>query len=460
MAFQPNSRELAAEERLLNEPGHRKARDKIAEFITALRAARRPKEYVELHRSVLAHFGAYQETGDKAVETRMELRARIRELAEEQPKPIAAIREQQQVLARVVGQEALMKAVHHALREVGDGIAWQALRYDRRAFSVLGEGERVGRLAGGVGREAEFRALAELWVNEGVFAIHNDMTNCLRHGDLTGIRNVEAEPEVTIYEVKAGHSHDEAQLRRLDRATALLRTHLDPTGGAEGKTLRVTVVPERYDTFLAALPALIEQAKADGFAWMLPHPCMLVGAVDYRVWGHGSADDFNARFQARRKEAGWPSDEPDTLNWTSSMRRLRDRHESFSSLAPFTIFPLPADDVADIVMGPIDLFFCLHLRRLEEALNRDDIRVQVARPPASGGLFLEASRRERGVTVPPHLREQMMAELVTPDCIFAAVQHVLDQNEARPGEAYDSRIVVFADERGIWEERGKEATTP
>ncbi len=453
MAFQPNPRELAAEERLLKEPGHRKARDKIADFIAALRAAKRPQEYVELHRSVLAHFGAYQETGDELVEQRMELRARIRELAQQQPKSIAAIQEQQRILERVVSQEALMKAVHHALREVGDGIAWQALRYDRRAFSVLGEGERVGRLAGGVGREAEFRALAELWENEGVFAIHNDMTNCLCHGDLTGIREVDDELEVTIYEVKAGRSHDEAQLRRLDRATELLRTHLDPTGGTEGKTLRVTVVPERYDTFLPELPALIGRAKADGFAWMLPHPCMLVGAVDYRVWGRGNVDDFNTRFQGRRKETGWPADEPDTLNWTSSMRRLRDRRESFSSLAPFTIFPLPADDVADVVMGPIDLLFCLHLGRLEEALNRNGIHVRVARPPASGGLFLEASRGERGVTVPPHLREQMMAELVTPDCIFAAVEHVLDRNEANPSEAYDSRIVVFADERGIWEEQ-------
>jgi hypothetical protein len=55
------------------------------------------------------------------------------------------------------------------------------------------------------------------------------------------------------------------------------------------------------------------------------------------------------------------------------------------------------------------------------------------------------------VTVPPHLREQMMIELVTPGCIFAAVDEILKLNAANPSEAYDSRIVVFADERHVWE---------
>jgi hypothetical protein len=99
----------------------------------------------------------------------------------------------------------------------------------------------------------------------------------------------------------------------------------------------------------------------------------------------------------------------------------------------------------------IDLFFSLHLRRLEEALSRDGVSVRVARPPESSTLFLEASRDGRGVTVPPHLREQMMTELVTPGCIFAAVDEILKLNAANPSEAYDSRIVVFADERQVWE---------
>jgi len=144
VVFQPSPREFAAEERLLNEPIYKKARDKIVEFITRLQAARSPEDYVELHRSVLAHFIAYQETADEAVAQRMEIRDRIRELAREEPRPIAAIQEQQVLLERVVNQEATLKAVHHLIRAVVDGIAWRALRYDRRAFTVPRRG-RTGR---------------------------------------------------------------------------------------------------------------------------------------------------------------------------------------------------------------------------------------------------------------------------------------------------------------------------
>jgi hypothetical protein len=399
----------------------------------------------------LANFIAYQETADEALTQRMDIRRRIGELARTEPKPIEAIQEQQELLGRIVTQEMTLKAVHHLIRAVGDGIAWRALRYDRRAFTVLGEGERVGRVASGIGRDAELTALANLWEQEGQFAIHNDMTNCLRHGDLTAIREAAGEVEVTIYEVKAGPSHDEAQIQRLERATELLRTHLDPTGGSDGRMLRVTAVPARYETFLSALPGLVERAKAVGFDWILPHPCLLVGAVDYRVWGRGDVDDFTERFGKMRAEVGWPGEEPEILDWMSSLRRIRDRRYSFSSLAPFAIFPLPPEDAADVISGPIDLFFSLHLPRLEEALSREDVSVRVARPPESSTLFLEARRGGRGVTVPPHLREQMMTELVTPDCVFAAIDEILKLNEANPSEAYDSRIVVFADERQVWE---------
>jgi hypothetical protein len=67
VVFQPSGGEFAAEERLLNEPIYKKARDKIVEFIKQLQAARKPEDYVALHRSVLTHFIAYQEAADDAM---------------------------------------------------------------------------------------------------------------------------------------------------------------------------------------------------------------------------------------------------------------------------------------------------------------------------------------------------------------------------------------------------------
>ena len=301
VVFQPSPEDFAAEQRLLNEPLYSKAGDKIVTFMTQLQAARTPEDYVELHRSVLANFIAYQETVQEAGALRMQVRRRIHELAGEEPKPIEAIKAQQTLLARVVSQEATLKAIHHLMRDVGDGIAWRTLRYDRRAFTVLGAGERVGRVAVGIGRDAELAALAHLWEEEAEFAIHNDMTNCLRHGDLTAVRDAGGRVEVTIYEVKAGTSRDEAQLRRLNRATELLRSHLGSSGAGDGGILRVTPVPVRYETFLADLRGLVERAKEVGFDWMrLPIPA--AGAVDDRVWPRDRAYGMSRRFAKLRGE--------------------------------------------------------------------------------------------------------------------------------------------------------------
>jgi len=174
----------------------------------------------------------------------------------------------------------LRGAVQHILREVGDGIAWRALRYDRPAFTILGDGVRVGRLASGVGLEAELSELGRLWDGEQVFAIHNDMTNCLRHGDLMIVRPGDGVIEVTLAEVKAGPSRDEAQLQRLDEATRLLRDRRLVGAGEAGKPLQVTVVPGEYETYLDALGPLIAEAREVGYGWIQPHECLLVGAAD------------------------------------------------------------------------------------------------------------------------------------------------------------------------------------
>lgn len=451
MAVIPGGAELAAEQQLLNEELYHKAHAKVGTFIERLQGADTTEQYVELHREVLAEFGAWQDSSEEVLpKIKTEIAERIRALAREVPKPIPRIAEQQQILDRVRRQERLARAVQHIFREVGDGIAWRALRYDRKAFTILGEGQRVGRLASGIGRDAEFAELGRLWDEEQTFAIHNDMTNCLRHGDLTAIRQVDDQLNVTLIEVKAGSSQDPAQLERLERATSLLREGRLIDRGTSGQPLQITVVPSAYETFLGDLARLINTTRTQGFEWIRLHDCMLVGAADYRVWG-AEVDRYSASSQDRRAEVGWPPDKEDTLAWMSSLRRMRDRGQSFSSIAPFTIYPLPPDDVADIVFGFVDLVFCLDLKALEDSLATDSMTVQIARPPHSNGLFLTARRDELTLTVPPHMREQMMVELMTPAALGRALAAVLDDMAADPPAAGDSRIVVFEEEANVWE---------
>lgn len=396
-----------------------------------------------LHRDVLIQFGARQSAADDVLpKARSATRARIAELAGRQPKPLKLIKEQQELLKRVARQELVADAMQHTLRQIGDGIVWRALRYDRRAITVLGDGHRVGRLADGIGLDAELAELGRLWEEEQVFAIHNDLTNCLRHGDLTAIRHGKSGIDVTVIEVKASARRDDSQLQRLANAIETLADER-----------RFDFVPTRYRTFLSNLPALIADAKRRGHAWSRLAPYLLVGAVDYRVCAGRESELLTPRVADMRARVGWFDGPSQTLDWTASLRRMRDRRESFSSLAPLTIFPLAAEDVADLVMGFLDLSMNLNLDILERTLGGDDLSVRVARPPESERLFLEARRGRNGVLVPPHLREQMMTELTTPHTVRKGIETVLNRQQTTPETANDSTLVVFADEQRVWETR-------
>jgi hypothetical protein len=194
-------------------------------YLRAWQRAAAREEWVYLRRDLLIEFGARQDAADETLpQARQRMRDEVRELAQRTPKPLDEIRARQEILERVGCQERVARASQHTLRQIGDGMAWRALRCDRRAFTILGEGERVGRLAHGVGREAELAELGRLWEEEGVFAIDNDLTNCLRHGDLTALRQGDGEIDVTLIEIKAGpRPEDTPQLQRLARATELLR---------------------------------------------------------------------------------------------------------------------------------------------------------------------------------------------------------------------------------------------
>jgi hypothetical protein len=64
----PDTREIAAEQRLLNEPLYQDARPKIIELIQGLQAAESPEQFMTVHREVLAEFGGRQEAVEETLQ--------------------------------------------------------------------------------------------------------------------------------------------------------------------------------------------------------------------------------------------------------------------------------------------------------------------------------------------------------------------------------------------------------
>lgn len=150
-----------------------------------------------------------------------------------------------------------------------------------------------------------------------------------------------------------------------------------------------------------------------------------------------------------RRRVGWQG-EPDYVHFSSATRRLRDRRHSFSFLAPVSILPLEAEDLADLLMGSLDYKVTLHLGALERLFARKGIAAEAARAREAGELFLTAETASAGVSVPSQLREQLFIELMTPATLIRLVEWMLER-AGKDTEPTQHAMLLLDREPEVWE---------
>lgn len=121
----------------------------------------------------------------------------------------------------------------------------------------------VGELIG-----AELDEITHRWEAKGVFALHADITNCVRHGDVLAIESWDP-LAVRLTESKAsGRGASPAQAERLERVSQLSTTVSSAVNGAA-----LPLQPPRisYETNLAQLQPLIVGARQQTHAFLARH---------------------------------------------------------------------------------------------------------------------------------------------------------------------------------------------
>jgi hypothetical protein len=384
--FGIDKKAIETEQRILNDPLYYQERPIVVDLIQRLQEAKTANDYFELQRLLIVRLRSRQEIAGQLQAMKQDLQAEIAALARLDPKPLEDIRDKQQELGLRQQQRLVSEALRWILISIGDGMAWKVLGYDRAALTVLGMGERVARFADPAGFDAEAAEMERLW-SEGSFPIHNDLTTCLRLGDLTVIHP--GDNAVSIVEVKASKElgQSSSQLKRMQDATTLInegRVQLD-AGTVNVQRLRLP-----YRTHLAHLRDLIQKARADGHAAAKVGTCQFVTVVDYHA--DVSETELALRQTRTRARVGWFQEDAKLFQWVFSSRRMRDRRYSFSGLAPVPIFPLKAEDLADLTMGFMDVMVVLNADILAGGFRGKGIAVKISTPLRTTPMFFCAQR--------------------------------------------------------------------
>lgn len=286
------------------------------------------------------------------------------------------------------------------------------------------------------GFNAEMRALDRLEQTLNTIVVHNDTTYCLRHGDITAVVEIDGRRFPYPEEVKAGRS--QAVRQRQAIAAAVKRI-------TEGRLL----VPVSFATHLAHLAPMIAEARVSGYAEQ-KSDCCFVQIIDYRHFGERDELVGDIVREADRS-LGWFGDDRLILAGIAGASRIHDRGEPVAEIAPVSVFPLPAEDVTELLMGALDLRVHLNTQLLALEFRKRGISVEFAHGQAAAQHFLYARRGYLGLSVPAYVREQMLTELLTSEALVDLVEWVLDSrltaHWARSGE---TPVIAFADERPAW----------
>ena len=151
-------------------------------------------------------------------------------------------------------------------RAIGDGLAWRVFHYDRTIIAALSSNmspgplvKRTGRLKDdATGLSSEIRQIDGIWRERKNFALHHDLTNCLRIGDLT---EIEGPGRYGLHEVKTNlRNRSRAQDERMRKAVQTIVAG-EPLPGSGRHVVELDV---QYRSDVQALIDLVGLARQHG----------------------------------------------------------------------------------------------------------------------------------------------------------------------------------------------------
>ena len=341
------------------------------------------------------------------------------------------------------------------LRTIGDGLAWCCFGYDRRIILTLCRNKWAGPIYPKNGVPYERRRIEELWKEHGHFALHHDLTNCLRIADLTEFT---ADGGAVLREIKApGTKQKKAQKERAQAAVNALMHGGQLPGDRDARLIQLN---EPYITNLEQLGDLIELAKEHGCRGMkLSQGRALVASSVTKVierWGQDFtvADHVLATTRARAVKRAGIDTALHHINGYSS-----DTASRSPIMAPWSIYPFNPIDCAAIVCDLLVFETIVSATALVESMARAGLTGEVLLPLGNGKLdgemgVVRGHWRDRSITWHAYGLNLLLFELAEPDTLARGTREVLvlDNPAAEP-------VMVYANEPATWLPRIKDRST-
>jgi hypothetical protein len=427
---------------VMNHPAQRASFGCITGLIGDLRACEQPGDFYEFQRRLFGHLYQVEERRGQCSRMVKRLR-RGRGAPQDAPPPPdsgdPSTAESWELEAYVY------ERVARQLRMVGDGLAWRCFGYDRRVILTLCRNAFPGPMYGKEGLPHELGRIQELWERDGHFALHHDLTNCLRIADLTEF----AEAGMWLREIKRKPHTERAQMDRAQAAVDALMHGGELPGPRRGA--RLIQLTEPYVTNLTQLGELIRLAKDSGCEGVaLPQGRALVVsslAACFRRWGADHAEQGRVLVATRQQAI-------EQAGIGTAMHHIRgvsgDTASRSAIMAPWSIYPFSPEECAALICDLLIFETIVSGESLVASIEQAGLRGELLLTPMDIQVgdamdVLRAHWRERAMTWHAHSLGLVLYELVEPETLARGTREAL-QSDSPPTEP----VMVYTGEAHTW----------
>lgn len=257
------------------------------------------------------------------------------------------------------------RRIQRLVRQIGDGIAWRALNYDRTRLRLLAQKPHTGHIELASMKEELIQAADHLGTTGDVVVL-NDLTNYLRYGDYTAV----GAEGVSINEVKGGKGSRRSgkavkQRQKTKKIIDFLEHGVAETEEGPKKIVYLNTEPRDH---LAEVRELIRKARKDGFGYARVSDCTAAAVVDITYMSDKMAggakvtDFFRNPFEQSKHADMWDNlSLSDHFTW---------------NVAPYSVFPFPPEDRLAIMTGEYWLLTFFNFGNLVKCLRRRNFYVR------------------------------------------------------------------------------------
>jgi hypothetical protein len=330
----------------------------------------------------------------------------------------------------------------NAIRAIGDGIAWRALKFDRAVTRLMSE-QATKQYLSSPGTLEELREWSSHFGQGLGLSILNALTNCLAIGDVTLIRD---DDSVEIIEVKSSNAKSGRKIRQKRKMEEVVTILSAGVGRTQNKEVRIEILPLTPETGLPTLGRLLSQASAGGWASGRISNSLYLEAFD--LLKIQQIETLQPKLSAARREltSDWES-RGDFVMRMSSIDAIQFTPNS----APFSIFPFDSRTCVDLLLGAKFYISYLNFDAVEREFRHRGWNIERTREDLSKAgnveAYLEISKDDFHVLIPPSEYMRMQMELLRPQTLIEAYEQ-----ERKRGHRHAERFILplYEGEPEIW----------